>query len=205
MYLREFQQGDSSALTQIIRETWGYNRFCSQKTAEKLAKAYLYSCLADQTYTQVALVDDVPVGIIMAKSIAAYHYPFLFEIKKAMAIFDLLCSKEGREVSRTFLEVEKVDQELLHRCSPYDGELAFFAVSKTCRGMGIGKALFQKAMEYMRSQNIGSFYLFTDTSCNYGFYEYQGMQRKAKQMYSMKMGELTENFEFYLYDYHFNM
>ena len=134
-----------------------------------------------------------------------YHRPFLFGIKKAMAAFDLLCSKEGRAASRFFLEVEKIDHELLDPCSPYDGELAFFAVSKTCRGMGIGKALFQKAMEYMRSQSIGSFYLFTDTSCNCGFYEHQGMQRKAGQMYSMKMGELTENFEFFLYDYHFNM
>lgn len=205
MYLREFQCSDSSALTQIIRETWGYDRFCFSETAEKLAKAYLYSCLADQTYTQVALVDDVPVGIIMIKNVAAYHCPFLFGIKKAMAIFDLLCSKEGRAASRIFLEVEKIDHELLHRCSPYDGELVFFAVSKTCRGMGIGKALFQKAIEYMHSQNIYSFYVFTDTSCNYGFYEHQGMQRKAKQMYSVKMGELTDNFEFYLYDYHFDM
>lgn len=101
------------------------------------------------------------------------------------------------------MEVEKIDQELLRRCPSYDGELAFFAVSEACRGMGLGKALFEKAVEYLRSQGISSFYLFTDTSCNYGFYEHQGMQQKAKKVCRLDIGDHTENFEFYLYDYHF--
>lgn len=205
MHFRAFQQGDLPALTQIVRETWEYDRFCSPKTADKLAKAYLYSCLAEQTYTQVALVNNIPVGIIMAKSAVAYRRPFLYEMKKAISVFDLLCSKEGRAVSQVFTEVEKIDQRLLQSCSPYDGELVFFAVSKTCRGMGIGKMLFQNAVNYMRSQKVSSFYLFTDTSCNYGFYEHQGMQRKTKQKYNIEVGKHTEKFEFYLYDYHFDL
>ena len=168
-------------MAQIIRDTWDYDRFCSSKTAEKLAKAYLYRCLADQTYTQVALVEDPPVGIVMAKNAAASHHLLPFGIKSAISVLDLLRTKEGRAVSRIFMEVEKIDQELLRRCPSYDGELAFFAVSEACRGMGLGKALFEKAVEYLRSQGISSFYLFTDTSCNYGFYEHQGMQQKVNR------------------------
>jgi hypothetical protein len=76
LYFREFQQSDSTEMIQIIRETWGYDRFCSPPIAEKLAKAYLYSCLADQTYTQVAIVNDIPAGIIMPRmfqSIVVHH------------------------------------------------------------------------------------------------------------------------------------
>ena len=39
------------------------------------------------------------------------------------------------------------------------------------------KKMFCNMLEYMKLQNINDFYLFTDTTCNYGFYEHQGMNR----------------------------
>ena len=62
---REFEESDRPALEQVIRETWCYDRFCTPNTATQLASVYLTSCLANQTFTQVALIDNVPVGIIM--------------------------------------------------------------------------------------------------------------------------------------------
>lgn len=194
---REFQKTDRPALEQIIRETWHYDRFCSPKTAQKLARAYLNSCLADQTYTQVALMEDQPVGIIMAKNVAAHRCPFRMRLNLLLSVVSLLSTREGRAVFRAFWEVEKIDQELLSQCSHYDGELAFFAVSHSCRGLGIGKRLFQSAVEYMSLQKISAFYLFTDTSCNYGFYEHQGMERQMQKTCRMKIQGQTEEFEFF--------
>ena len=57
--LREFQPQDTDALADIIRITWGYDKFGSHETACKLARAYLDLCLTNQTYTQVAIVDGV--------------------------------------------------------------------------------------------------------------------------------------------------
>lgn len=202
IFLREFQKTDRPALEQIIRETWNYDRFCSKKTAKKLARVYLDSCLADQTYTQVALMKDTPVGIIMAKKIAACRCPLRLRLNLGFSVVSLLSSQEGRAVFRAFWEVDKIDRDLLSESKPYDGELAFFAVSRSCRGIGIGKMLFQRAIEYMKAQKISSFYLFTDTSCNYGFYEHQGMRRKGAKECSMEIGGQTEKFEFFLYDYH---
>jgi ribosomal protein S18 acetylase RimI-like enzyme len=199
---REFQETDRPILEKIIRETWNYDRFCSPKTAERLARVYLSSCLADQTYTQVALIEDQPVGIIMAKNETAHRCPFLIRLKLLFSAVSLLSTREGRAVFQAFWEVEKIDQDLLSQCETYDGELAFFAVSKSCRGIGIGKVLFQRAVEYMNSQKISAFYLFTDTSCNYGFYEHQGMKRQSSKTYSMEIEGQTERFEFFLYDYH---
>lgn len=203
IYLREFQESDRHTLEQIVRDTWNYDRFCSPKTARKLARAYLSSCLADQTYTQVALVDDKPAGIIMAKNIASHRCPFGLRLDLLLSTISLLSTREGRAVFHSFSEVERIDRELLSQCQPYDGELAFFAVNKDCRGIGIGKMLFQKAVEYMNTQKISAFYLFTDTSCNYGFYEHQGMKRQMEKKCRMKIQGQSEEFEFFLYDYRF--
>lgn len=60
--LREFQPQDTDALADIIRITWGYDKFGSHETACKLARAYLDLCLTNQTYTQVAIVNECSGG-----------------------------------------------------------------------------------------------------------------------------------------------
>ena len=53
----------------------------------------------------------------------------------------------------------------------------------------------------MRSQKIQSFYLFTDTSCNYGFYEHQGMKCRQKKKHHFDVNGLPGEMTFFLYDY----
>ena len=83
----------------------------------------------------------------------------------------------------------------------YPAELALFAVSSSCRGKGIGKMLFQSALNYMKQEKLKEFYLFTDTSCNYGFYEHQGMKRRLekKHVFNIKGQQAVMNF--FIYDY----
>lgn len=200
--LRKFQEADTNAVINIIREAWHYDEFSSPKTAHKLAKVFLYSCLTNQTYTQVALQNELPVGIIMGKDILNHKCPFKYRIKQAQAILSLFLSAEGRKVTKIFKNVHDLDTQLLKesRVSEH-GELAFFAVSASTRGKGVGKELFQNLLSYMKSQDIGQFYLFTDTSCNYGFYEHQGMVRRGKKEWTFHINEKIEKMEFYIYDY----
>lgn len=71
---------------------------------------------------------------------------------------------------------------MLDNCSKqYEGELAFFALNEDYRGMGLGRKLFDEAKKYMEKEEIPDFYLFTDTSCNYKFYEHMGLKREKKK------------------------
>lgn len=67
MEFREFRKEDIPALEGIIRQTWNYDKFASPKTAQKLARVFLSSCLANQTFSQVAVENGKPVGIILGK------------------------------------------------------------------------------------------------------------------------------------------
>ena len=90
MILREFQKEDTREMIDSIRKTWHYDEFCSHKVANKLAKVFLYSCLANQTYTKVAVIDNCPIGIIMGKNIARHKCPFRYRIKQMISIISLL-------------------------------------------------------------------------------------------------------------------
>lgn len=198
---REYQQTDSAALEAVIRQTWHYDELCSPKTAAKLAQVYLYACLANQTYTQVALADGVPVGIIMGKNCRTHRCPLRLRMKTLASVISLCITGEGRKVLKIFGCVESIDKELLKRSGKdYMGELAFFAVDSSRRNQGIGTKLFQKTAEYFVSEGIREFYLFTDTSCNYRFYEHQGMVRRGEKEHTFKHENQIGKMTFFLYD-----
>lgn len=200
--LRAYQKTDQKALENVVREAWKYDRFCSPKTAAKMAKVYLNSCLTNQTFTRVAEINGEPVGIIMGKDIQNHKCPISLRIKWIQSIVSLYISREGREISKIFECVQGIDEELLSYCGKeYKGELAFFAIIEKCRGKGLGRKLFQTVVDYMKSKSISEFYLFTDTSCNYPFYEHLGLKRRCekKQLIDVKgeKGDMT----FFIYDY----
>ena len=174
--LREYQKQDFKVLETIIRETWHYDDFSTSKTAVKLARVFLSSCLTNYTFSRVAVVDGNVAGIILANNITKHKCPLSNRLLQIKSILSLYSSKEGRNVSKIFGNVNGIDKQLLNENNKtYPAELALFAVSSSCRGKGIGKMLFQSALNYMKQEKLKEFYLFTDTSCNYGFYEHQGM------------------------------
>lgn len=195
---REYRKQDAPFLEDIIRNTWEYDSFCSPKVAKQMARLYLASCLVEQDYAKVALIDNKPVGIIMAKNITKHKNSFRFLYNQLIRAIPLYLSKEGRKTAKIFLEINNIDLKLLsEQHKNYDGEIAFFAINEQCRGLGIGKSLFDMALEYFESQQIKSYFLYTDSSCNYGFYEHQGMVRCGETTHQFTMKNVIK---FYLYE-----
>lgn len=201
--LREFQPQDTDALADIIRITWGYDKFGSYETACKLARAYLDLCLINQTYTQVALVDDIPVGIIMGKNISEHKCPVHLSMRQKQSMQDLCTTQEGRDAAAFYKTIGEINETMLKRCGKtYQGEVAFFVVNAQYRGLGIGGKLFDAMLSYMKQEEIHDFYLFTDTSCNFSFYEYKGMKRQQIIKHQFIVQGKSLEFDFFLYDYH---
>ena len=74
--LREYQKQDFKTVETIIRETWHYDEFSSQKTAVKLARAFLSSCLTNYTFSSVAVLEGKVVGIILVNDIQNHKCSF---------------------------------------------------------------------------------------------------------------------------------
>lgn len=141
----------------------------------------------------------------MAKNSKIHRCPFKYRIKQIRDIISLYLSTEGRQTSKIFSSVNSIDEELLNECTKkYEGEVAFFAISSKARGKGIGKRMFSNMLEYMKSQNIKDFYLYTDTSCNYGFYEHQGMIKRKEKSKTFFIQGKEAKMTFFIYDYCIN-
>ena len=114
---REYQKEDFGALEKIIRKTWHYDDLCSPKTAQKLSRVFLSSCLTNYTFSCVALDEGVPVGIILVNNKAKHKCPLGLRVQQIKAITSLYLSKEGRGVSKIFENVSGIDKELLQAVS----------------------------------------------------------------------------------------
>ena len=193
---------DYLAIEKIIREAWHYDEFCTSKIAKLLSKIFLSSCLSNQTFTLVALLKEQPIGIIMGKNIKKHKCPFKYRVKQGFNIFNLLIRKEGRKTAKIFKAVNNIDKVLLQQTNQdYQGELSFFAIDAQYRGLGLGKELFNLLISYMQEQQINRFYLYTDTSCNYHFYEHLGMMRRVEQTHCFKINNEKNVMHFFIYDY----
>lgn len=198
---RPYKKQDFGALSEIINITWEHEKNYSQSTAIRLSNAYLRICLAEQTFTQVAVCKGKAVGIIMGNNLHCTSKPLIphLQAKKDMLILSM--TSEGRRAAHFFEELDKIYGRLLSAQSrQYGGELSFFAIHPNYRGLGIGKELYYRFQNYMDSVRIEDFYVFTDTTCNYGFYEHQGMIRCGTEKITIPVNGKQSDFLFFIYE-----
>lgn len=183
--LRPLCKKDYHTVEKIIRKTWKYDSLSPNlKDAQHMARLYLRSCLKRADYSCVAVENGNVAGIILANSKNQVpRITFRRTLSELLAILLLFTTDTGRRLGRFFRRFDDADADLLRNCGcTFDGEICFFAVDEASRGTGIGKQLFLSATEYLRSQNVKSFYLFTDSSCTYQFYEKRKMKRLGEKI-----------------------
>lgn len=201
LLLRETEDGDRAALEKIVSETWRFDEFCKPRTAARLARAYLAACLNEQSCSLTAVLDGEPAGVVMGCARGSRRPRFGPWLRAAASRLLLLLTAEGRQADIFITDSERADRELLKKAAfDYDGQLSFFAVAPERRGRGVGKALYRAMLRYFERAGVRSFYLFTDTECDFGFYERQGLRRRCEKLLTLQLDEGLLRTMFYLYD-----
>ena len=193
LQFRAMQDGDLDALTRIVERVWKMDSMCGGHTIGwHMAREYLLNTLSHSTSVQVALwmqkiagflaIDDKfclnPIRLGKVEFPQKLHTKAVEVMRTRMAEYDQLCAKLLKESGRQF-----------------DGEVTLFAVEPSLQGKEIGTALFEKAQAYFAHKN---FSLYTDTGCNYSFYDTHGMHCVAKQK---NQNPYQKNKPFYIFLY----
>ena len=196
---REYTENDLAFLTDIVVKVWGFDDMLSEKNAKLIAELNLYSFLNTATFAKIALKDEIPVGFLIGK-IKNSKTNNIYENKIKKTKSKMSKNIEGIISLLVYKKIKSINNNLYKQTNKnYDAELSFFAVSKDYQGLGIGKALFEEFNYYLKENNINNLYLYTDTYCNYKFYEHFGMHKNKEKHFSIPF---TKKFDidFYLYD-----
>ena len=83
----------------------------------------------------------------------------------------------------------------------FNGVLTLFAVTESARGHGVGKQLWSNLKDYLVTKGATKIYLYTDSTCNTGFYDKQGFQCIENQNLIVTRDQKKCDMEVYLYSY----
>jgi GNAT superfamily N-acetyltransferase len=168
-----------------------------------LADYYLRGVLLISTYSLVAVKDSEPIGVIFGRSNKENFLPkrilnrliLLFDALKIfiLSIFNL------RPIFESF-KFDKAYKKLSKECNrTFSGEITTLIVSSSFQGLGVGKKLYTEYYNYMLKTNAASFFLYTDDSLSYGFYDKQGMQRIGTTKITLNLKPIPQKLDVYLY------
>ena len=200
---RTLNKEDYPQVENLICSSFGLDGYISDsKALDIIKKRYLRGCLAVHTYNQVAVVDGQVVGIIIGASRHDKRTSFnrinalytLFYTLQLVLFHLKACTGQGN--------VHIAYGNLIRgRKKQYDGVMILFIVQKNMQGLGIGKELLKSLQKYWKSEGTHRSYLYTDDTCNYGFYEHMGLTRAAETSIDILRNGEKVNMDVYLYEY----
>ncbi len=213
IHYRSVVPEDYPALHQLNRNAWFRTDYSNHPVAtDAYTDINLNDSLNDASFGMVAEVDGQIAGVILASSDFDQKHLRMVMTNPLKPVLTL--NDQTEEVQEYFFDMMRQesenDQYLLAEASKtvdYQGRIVLFIMDPDYQGRGIGSQLFKAVNRYFEDQGVERFYLFTDTSCNYPFYDHKGLRRaQSKTLAEASLFEAhdgqesDEPFSFFLYD-----
>ncbi|WP_246582720.1 GNAT family N-acetyltransferase [Clostridium mobile] len=204
---RNLVKEDYDLVKELIGKAFGFDEFIKDKKfLDLLSNIYLQNCILGSSFSKVAEKNNKVIGIILGDAEKDKN-----RLKKAHNTLSIACtgiklimtSKDNKNVLKEFLKLKDTYNEIIQgKKDDFQGCIQLFIVSKESRGLGVGKTLINHLSNYMKSMDVQSIYLYTDSRCNYGFYDSQNFKRlNEKEIY---LDSLQSKLNVFLYGYNFN-
>ncbi len=195
---RPITRRDYPALERFI-DRLSPGRCPADAAAMHLNRLCLYDNLCQSTYAKAAVLGPRIAGLILGRLCKSRGlYPAF--LRRARSQAALLLSNRGRRCYNAYRLFNQTDWQMLYNCAEaFEGELLFIAVAPELRHQGIGLTLLSSFHKYMLSQNVRQIYLFTDSACDFGFYDRQRFDRLGACYWPAQPAK--KHFAFYLYKF----
>ncbi|MEG2338038.1 MAG: GNAT family N-acetyltransferase, partial [Clostridium sp.] len=172
---------DYPEIKSLIGESFGINTYVKDPSQlEYVLDIYLQECILSSTYSNVATLNGRVIGFILGsvngeKKISTISNRIAYLKSMVKIIFSAL---KNRSSIGEFSKITDAYDELINGMKDkFKGCVQLFIVSKESQGLGIGKTLLGELLNHMKNKDVSQLYLYTDSNCNYGFYDSQGFTR----------------------------
>lgn len=208
---REIQKEDYNIVKNLINKAFNFDNYIENtRLRDKSLTIYLRSCLAAKTFSSVAVKDEKVIGIILGSSKNNNNNNIFNFLKHSLVSTFIISSflfesKKNRENLKEHLKISNAYDELMkNRKKEFQGCIDLFIVSDECQGLGIGKQLVSNLMVYMKNNSVSNLYLYTDSKCNYGFYDSQSFKQIDSRDVEIATTTGLALLNVYLYEYKIN-
>ena len=204
---RDINKKDYEDIKKLICEAFGFDNFIKNKELLDITTTlYLQECIEGSSFSKIAEKDNKVIGIILGKS--NNDKLIVPEVYKKDLINEdvariIMANEKNIMIIKEFSKIQNAYKEIIAgKEENFDGCIQLFIVSKESRGLGIGKELLNYLFKYMKSKEVNSMYLYTDTRCNYKFYDSQNFNCLSEK--ELVFDSVNEKIDVFLYGYNFN-
>lgn len=190
---------DLEKINQMIISIWDYNAWVPKNNVIPMAEFFLGEVIISSSRIFVVRDNDEIVGVIAAAITNNIRQKANAKIIKYKALQKIIQDKK-QDVFESYIDTLILNEKLLLESKKnFTASLNLFILDERYQGMGIGSKLYSIFTDYLIDNKIQEFFLFTDNSSNFLFYERKGMIRIAEEKYSWDNSmESTELY--YLYE-----
>jgi GNAT superfamily N-acetyltransferase len=173
---KKYDKSDNEAFERTLENVWNYHEYTDNETIRRLfIKTDVYKSLCESDYKECVYVDGLFAGIVLGKisPIKAMFINGVYYLKFLKYVLLLkVHSNESRHILKNFKVVYKVYKALLKKKQKYvKSELILFMVDPLFQRQGLGKLLVERFEKALIKKSKKNYFLFTDSQCNYEFYE----------------------------------
>ena len=198
---RRISKADLPEIEQLVSDAFGLHEYVEDtKTWELVKKMYMASCLAEEKFNKVAVVDGKIAGVIMGGSDHEKHTRSNVKNGARLLYYVARIWANTRSKKIGINEVQSAYKELIKDIKDqFDGVLTLFAVRSDVQRLGIGKGLLAEMNTYYRKHDTKKIYLYTDDTCNYGFYDHMGFTRVKETTVTVQRKGQAKTMDVYVY------
>lgn len=201
---RNVKSEDFKKIKLMMEEAWKYQEMFEENfMGEIVVDAFLNEVLHNSSYSQVAELEGEVVGVIFGKVDSEASKLRMLESHMGKQIRDVLtASKEDQETYINYYETTSLAHETLmgNKNKRYDSSIELFLVEEKARGHRIGSTLLKGIENYFHQHHAKRVYLYTDTECNYRFYDYKGFIQVEEWKPLIPSKGFPGGFTYYLYE-----
>lgn len=143
----------------------------------------IHGMLMRMTWARLAVVDGSIAGIIAASVKADTPYPVEFADQLEsdwQSMRASMASVTAQRVLRAMDQDQAENKEFeAHARADTDAEIVLFILDASVRGRHLGSRMYDMCINHFREMSARSYFLFTDSTCSYGFYDHRGLTRVA--------------------------
>jgi ribosomal protein S18 acetylase RimI-like enzyme len=143
----------------------------------------VHGMLMRMTWARLAVVDGSVAGVIASCVTADTPYPA--ELTDRLdadwqQMRESMTSPAARKLLRAMDQDQAENQRFeAHARADTDAEIVLFLLDASVRGRHLGSRMYDMCIDHFREMGARSYFLFTDSTCSYGFYDHRGLTRIA--------------------------
>ncbi len=173
--LRPICRSDYRPLAEILDDEWEFHLYSKTKGLD-MAEYYLMHCLHGCNVAEVITVDSRVEGVIVIREAGDDRMDFSDDLQRCL---ESIRDDPGFDQCMRDLDVICEQYEAFSRDHkrPEWAELGLLILSDRNKGKGLGRRLIDEALRTAADRGRTGLFFFTDTDCNFGFYDHMGAVR----------------------------